>query len=225
MHRRLVHLCIVGATTLAMGRHMSILGHRDEMNTTVLNTTKSTSNGTCRFTSNTAVKPLCTNLSEICFEVDTHVTRENLMIPVLIWLSVFTIAHMPTLLLSSSSKLHQLKAGVVQLTYALLCSVAASLLFDWYPTGAYCLLLHCIVFLLMHPARTILVIGNKVDCLIRLLGVLLLILYAWHMGPAVPVLFTPELSFCCGAFWHFVGIVLMDMTCAAALFLLYSVFM
>lgn len=227
MHRRLVHLCIVAATTLATGRHVLIPVHPKQpsnVTRTTSNGTTSPPNGTCRFSAPVASQSHCGNLSDVCARPDEHVTKSDLVIPVLIWLCVFAVAYMPTLLLSSSSKLHQLKAGIVQLIFVFLLVISGYLLFPFHRSGAYCITLHATVFLLLHPARAILMIGNSAYHMLRLLGVVLVLAFAWHLGPPVPVVFSPEISFCCGAMWHLVGLGLVDVICSVLVFVLYSVF-
>ena len=188
---------LLGATTMAAGRHN-------------LTATPTPLEGLC------GRDPLAT-LSEQCFPADTRVRPEHVLFPLLLPCGVALVVNVPTLLLPSRFRAHQLRVATAHITAAWAAVVLCAYAYRSHPALAYALALHSSAFLLALPPDPGVLLGRGPERAARWSCTAALLLGAWYLGPPLPLLDVPGLSRCCGSAVHLAALLLPDAAMALAI--------
>lgn len=163
----------------------------------------------------------CSSLASDCAFSDTLVHPDHILLPLLLPCFPLVVAHMPTILLSSRSKIKDIQ-GAAARSLVLWLALAASVwaFREGHGTLAYGISIHWAMLMLCLPARPSVGIGDGMEVACRWLCLLALFAYAAHSGPPMPVLDAPGLSRCCGSAAHFAGWISVDLLSPVVLFFL-----
>jgi hypothetical protein len=151
-------------------------------------------------------------IENVCARVDPLVLPEHVIAPLAIPCIALLFTHMPTLLLASRARVRDLKAATTHaaVTWGAIC--AAAVIYTNSPTQAYAFSLHLSVYLLSQPSSPTVVVGRMADLFVRELGITVILLCAWYLGPPLPVLDVPGFpgASCCGVTAHLTALFTPD---------------
>lgn len=178
-------------------------------------------NGNPNETLKKSTSQTCSSLESECAFSDTLVHPDHILIPLLLPCFPLVVAHMPTILLSSRSKIRDIQGAAARSLVLWLALAASVFAFrEGHGTLAYGISIHWAMLMLCLPARPSVGIGDGMEVACRWLCLLVLFAYASHSGPPMPIFDAPGLSRCCGSAAHFAGWISVDLLSPVVLFFL-----
>jgi hypothetical protein len=142
----------------------------------------------------TALIVLCASMAGSRRDACAGILPEHVLAPFALPWAALLVTHTPTVLLASLERTRHLCTATAHVLVMWACGCAVAWVHGRSPPVAYALALHSAALLLWHPSDPGVVVGHKVDAGIRWVGLCLLALGAWQLGPALPVVDTPTVA-------------------------------
>jgi hypothetical protein len=155
----------------------------------------------------TVLLVLCASMAGSRSDACGTILPEHVLAPLALPWVALLITHVPTVLLASRERTHHLCSATAHVLVVWGAGGGVAWIYKWSPPVAYALALHSSALLLGYPSDPGVVLGRRVDCCLRGVCTGLLVIGAWQLGPALPVVDLPRAPHgsSAAAFAHLVG--------------------
>lgn len=137
-----------------------------------------------------------------CSRSDPLVLPQHILFPLGAAGCVVLFAKVPTLLLASQTRIRDLAASTVQVVFLTAVMGCTAALYLVCPSWAYALSCHVAALIITRPPPPTLLMHRHVYASAQSVAIVVVVVWAAQLGPALPVIDSPGMSGCCGAMSH-----------------------